>query len=406
MFSPPVRPIKPLTHNQKIFLITALSLVTVAYYLLRNLQQIGMGGAPHLDIATFYAAAEAVFTAKVSPYNAAVLQTFRAPNLFIIYPFLYPPSALPFFWPLAGHDFGHVVLFTLYLNAVLIAGLVIGLSLWTLRLTRSFPAALLMIPILTEGSRCLWATLWYGQINAMLALLIMGFVWSYARNHKIPAGILLGISVTLKIYPALLLPWLALRRDWRTLAAGCATILALALFSWLWLPHYLWSDWISKVVLFGYGTQPPGLIEASNMGNLNIHGVLMRSFTDALTIKLLAYAAAGALLMTGFYTAWRRPEPWMDNCCAILWLTLIIAPLTWLSQITYLLFIPVWFLAKAWTQGNYLFALIFAGIYGYVLQLTQTDAPIPLWRMNMPCAGLLALWAMMLWQIWRNKKAG
>lgn len=404
MLSPPARPIQPFSLKQKYILIGLLAAMAAVYYLFHNLVMISqVGGAPHLDIATFYAAAEAVFTAKVSPYNSNVLQNFRASNLLIIYPYLYPPSSLLFFRPLAGHDFSNVYLFSLYLNALLIGGLVVGLSLWTLRLTSSFLAAFLMIPILTEGSRCLWATLWYGQINAVIALLILAFLWAFHRQKQVLAGIFLGISITLKLYPAILLPWLAMRRDWRALASAGGTVVVLAALSWMTLPHYLWSDWYDKVLMFGYGTQPPGLIEASNMGNLNIHGVLMRSLTDFSTIRLLASAATTLLLMATFYTAWRRPKSWQDNCAAILWLTLLIAPLTWLSQITYLLFVPVWFLAKAWLQRDYLFALLFTAIYTYVLQLTQTDMPLPLWRMNLPCAGLLALWAMMQWKIWRNK---
>ena len=385
--------------------LTALTaFVVVLYYLLGNLNFIASTIIPHQDIATFAAAADAVFTARVSPYNVAVLQNYRPANLYVIYPFLYPPSSLPFLAPLAGIDLQTVIILTRLLNCLLIAGLVVACSVVTAHLTRSLLAGMLIIPLLTEGSRGLWATLVYGQINVLLGIILGLCLWAMTRKKPIPAGILLGLAVTLKVYPAILMPWLALRRDWQTLGWCMGTLIALAAFTWVRLPHYLWQDWLTHVVAMGYGTQPQGLIPASNMGNLNLHGVLMRHLTDTPTIRLLAYASAAFVMLASFYTAYKRPIPLASQFCLILWASLLIAPLTWLSHLAYVLFIPVWFISLAWIERRWLWIILFSGVYGYALQLTQTDQPLPLWQQDMPCLGMFALWGLMLYQVWVPQK--
>lgn len=398
--------IEPLTPIQKYILIGIFSSTVVLFYVLRNLYYISLGGPPFLDISTFHAAAEAVFTGKVSPYNIEVLKIYKAADLVTIYPFLYLPSAIPFFYPMAGHDFALTYQATLYINSVLIVGLVIGLAFWTLRLTNSFWAALLMIPVLTEGSRGLLATLWYGQINAIIAALLLAALWCLTRQKKAAAGILLGVTSTIKLYPAILLPWLAIRRDWVTLGWSVGTILGLIALSWLWLPHYLWTEWFNKVAVYGYGTQPPGLMLVSLASNLNINGLLMRSLSNPVLIKVLAYGSCIALLAATLYTAYKRPAPLTAHFAAFIWLTLIIAPVTWLSHLTYAMFAVVWFLAMAWVNRQYVWCLIVAVTYGVVLQLTQTEFAVPLWRSALPCAGLILIWGMMQYQIWRNNSAG
>ena len=392
-----------LSLKQKYILVGLLSTCAALFYILRNIHFIGIAGAPHLDIATFYAAAEAVFTGKSSPYSLAVLELYKPVNLAAIFPFLYLPSALPFFWPLAGHDFQAVFHFTLYLNATLIFLLITGMALWTLRLTSSLWAALLITPVLTEGSRGLWATLWYGQINALLALMLLGCLWALTCQRRITAGILLGITITLKIYPAILLPWLVLRRDWNTLAAAIGTVFLLAVATWIWLPHYLWSDWFSKVAVYGYGTQLPGLMPTGHWSNLGVHGVLMRSFEGGQPVAMLMYLAIIIFAATGLYTAHRRPHDLTGNFASFMWLTLLLAPVTWLSHLAYMLFVPVWFLALAWNNQQYAWAAIFTAIYTVTLQLTMLDFEPGMWRQNMPATGLLALWGMMQYQLWRNE---
>lgn len=396
-----------LTLKHKYILTALLAAGVAVYYIVRNLMLMHLTGSPpHIDIASFSAAAQATYLGNASPYNPAVLQSYKPQNLLVIYPFLYPPSALPLFSPLAYMDIEQARLLFLGLNSVLIAGLVTGLALWTLRLTSSLIAALLMIPILTEGSRGLWATLWYGQINLVLAFLLLGVLWGLQRRQHAVAGILLALSITLKVYPAIFLPWLALRRDWKSLGWCMATLLMLIAFTWATLPHYLWGEWLGKVVAYGYGTQPPGLMPASHMGNLNIHGVLMRSLADTGAVSLGATVIAALLAIATFFTAWKKPEPLTSQFALLLWLTLLIAPLTWLSHLAYALFVPVWFLAMAWNGRQYVWCVAFAALYAYVLQLTQVDYAIPAWRTNLPCAGLLLMWVMMQYQVWRKPSAG
>lgn len=398
--------IEPLTPAQKYILIGLFSGVVALFYVLRNLYIISLGGPPFLDVYTFYAAAEAVFTGHASPYNIEILKLYKAPGIHIVHPFVYLPSSLPFFWPMAGQDFGVVYQTLLYLNALLIVVLVVGMAFWTLRLTGSFLAALLMIPILTEGSRGLLQTLLYGQINAIIAIMLLTILWCLMQQRRALAGVLLGVISTIKLYPALLLPWLALRRDWVTLGWSLGTIAALAVLAWVWLPHYLWADWFNKVAIYGYGSNVPDLIHANNHGNLNINGLLMRTFENPLLIKLLAYGSALILFAATLFTAYKRPEPLAGHFAAFMWLTLLVAPFTWLAHLTYTLFAVVWFLAVAWNQRQYIWCAVFAAVYGIALPVTQVDFAPVMWQQNVPAAGLLIMWGMMQYLLWhQNNKA-
>ncbi len=395
----------PLTLLQKYILVGIVALAAAGFYVLRNLNGIAqMPLNAHLDIATFYAAAEAVFNGMSSPYSLAVLKVFKPDTVLHLFPFLYAPSALPFFWPLAGHDFASVYNLTLYGNAVLILLLITGLAIWTVRLSGSLIAGLLMVPLLTEGSRSLWATLFYGQINLVLAFLLLGALWALVRRWQLTAGVLLGITITLKIYPALLLPWLALRRDWKALGAALGTIAGLALLTWVWLPHYLWSEWLDKIVLAGgYGSVPQGFpITVADKSNINLIGMLTRSLGDSVAVKLVAYGSALTLAAIAIISAYKRPHCTTAHYASLLWLTLLVAPLTWLSHLSYVLFAVVWFVAMAWRDRQFIWALIFAAVYGVLPQLTMQEHDIPLWQQNAPVAGLLLLWGMMQFQIWRR----
>lgn len=93
-----------------------------------------------------------------------------------------------------------------------------------------------------------WSNVRVGQAGALMTVLCLG--WMVCRRYGRPftGGTLLAAAAALKLSPALLLPYLLLRRDWRGLAGAAAGGLALVLVPVPWVGWQgavrLHVDWV------------------------------------------------------------------------------------------------------------------------------------------------------------------
>ncbi|MGC8642479.1 MAG: glycosyltransferase family 87 protein [Isosphaeraceae bacterium] len=147
----------------------------------------------------------------------------------------HPPASVLLVLPLARLDFDTAFFVWNLLSLPLLA-----LSVWMVgrslripfRRWAIFPAAVLLLPC---GS--LHHQLYQGQLNLVLLPLLCG-TWAAERSGRPRlAGVLLGAATAIKLFPAFLLAYYALRRRWAVVAAGVAsasllTGLTLALFGW------------------------------------------------------------------------------------------------------------------------------------------------------------------------------
>jgi hypothetical protein len=160
-------------------------------------------------------------------------------------PFIYPPSALLLFLPLAVLPY-----WVAYAGSMAATG---GFFLWASRRAGA-PWWLALFPSLWLVAAC-------GQITfAIAGLVLLAFT---LRERPLAAGLLLGLAAALKPQPMLLVPLgLIAAGRWRTLASAAATVGALgAISSALWGPH-IWLDWLSAVPRFRTEALPsnPGLL--------------------------------------------------------------------------------------------------------------------------------------------------
>jgi hypothetical protein len=72
-----------------------------------------------------------------------------------------------------------------------------------------------------------------GHVDGLATLLILGGLWA-ARRRPAVAGALLGLATLVKLYPALLVAALVLRRGWQRALAAFAAVIALG-----YLPHVI-----------------------------------------------------------------------------------------------------------------------------------------------------------------------
>jgi hypothetical protein len=136
-------------------------------------------------------------------------------------------------------------------------GLALLALLGTFRLVedpdRPFPAWGKILVVLLS-LRPITGDLSHGNINLLILALVVGALCAFRARREFLAGLLLALSITCKVTPALFVPYFVWKRSWKTLA-GCAV--GLPLFFWL-VPglrygmaengHYL-ESWVDRMVV-------------------------------------------------------------------------------------------------------------------------------------------------------------
>jgi alpha-1,2-mannosyltransferase len=85
-----------------------------------------------------------------------------------------------------------------------------------------FQSAILLLSL-----RPILGDLHHGNINLLILFLIVAMFQAWREGHDIVAGLLLGLAISYKVTPALLLPYFAYKRSWRMVGG---TLLGLVLF--------------------------------------------------------------------------------------------------------------------------------------------------------------------------------
>ena len=148
--------------------------------------------------------------------------------------FFYPPTFLPFCWPLGLLDYFPALALWLVVTGALF---VLAVTAWLRRFPVAAPAWLL---IAAFPATLIQVT--HGQTAFLSAgLLLLGAL--RVRERPILAGVLFGLA-TVKPQFGLLVPLvLVLTGEWRVIAAAAATALALTVASAVLFGAGLWHEW-------------------------------------------------------------------------------------------------------------------------------------------------------------------
>jgi len=172
------------------------------------------------------------------------------------------------------------------------------------------------------------------NFETLLLALLVAAAADLADGRQTRAGVWVGLATALKIFPGLLLPYFAWRRQWKAFGAAAAVALG-----------------VTVLALLPYG--PGGAIEAlENFVSLTIHG---QNFQGGTIVGLhmqklgrLGYAIGGApasivvlhLVAAGFVLATlaRRPAPSADDppleVGIVILLAVLVTPIAWLHTFT------------------------------------------------------------------------
>lgn len=136
------------------------------------------------------------------------------------------------------------------------------------------------------------------NMNALLLALTGAAAWSWTRGHSAASGALVGLAAALKAFPALLLVVFLVRRDWRALASGVVTGLALSASPAPWYGSEalvpLFRRWLEVIAEGGWPTR---------VQNQSIVAMTSRSWPDAATS--IAFALVAILGILVIATLWR-----------------------------------------------------------------------------------------------------
>ena len=170
------------------------------------------------------------------------------------------------------------------------------------------------------------------NLETLLLALVVAAAGDLADGRQTRAGVWVGLATALKIFPGLLLPYFALRRQWQALAAGVATAAA-----------------VSVLPLLRYG--PAGAVEGlRNFALLTLHG---QNFQGGTVVGLhmqklgrLGYALGGApasivllhLLALGLLAAILIARPEKDDAPlevgSVMLVAVLLTPIAWLHTFT------------------------------------------------------------------------
>lgn len=250
-------------------------------------------------------------------------------------PNTYPPFAALLFTPLTLLGAGACRIAATLLNL----GLLVALGHLSLRLAglpRRLPPAAAALGVAAAAVWCepVWTTLRYGQINLLLAVLVL---WDLTRRGNRAAGIGIGIAAGIKLTPLLFVVFLAVggaavawrrRERWnpwlRQAAVACVTFAGTVGVSALVLPHDSGRFWTGVV----FSADRAG--NAEDTANQSLRGVFARALHTGdpggwwLVTAVLA-ACAGLAVATAHLRA--GEHAWAVLCCAVT--GLLVSPVSW-----------------------------------------------------------------------------
>ena len=200
-------------------------------------------------------------------------------------PYPNPPLMAVLLWPLAvlPKVVGALAWFAL---KVVMAALALH---WSLKLATGAHERLppwAVAVTLALSFRMILSDLQHGNVNILIAFLIVAGLWAFARGSDLGCGLLIALATTLKVTPALLVPYFAYKRQWRVVAWS---LVGLALF-FLVVPGALVgfeTNWQMARAWFGAMIEPyvmRGVVETMQI-NQSVPGLLHRLLTDSVGIK-------------------------------------------------------------------------------------------------------------------------
>jgi glycosyl transferase family 87 len=163
----------------------------------------------------------------------------------------------------------------------------------------------------------------WGQTQLqLLLLLVASWIW-LRRGRDIPAGIMLGIAIAIKIFPLLLFVPLFARRRWRcliaaTLSAGAILAVSYAIVGW------------DQAYIFFANVLPrhSGAVIAHSTAHTTIAAMLTNAFGDPSFAYYISLAVRALVMAAVLFGAWRMGDASQAFALGMTTLVLV-TPVVW-----------------------------------------------------------------------------
>lgn len=221
-----------------------------------------------IDFPSFYWASDALFNHSISPYDFNYLQSNTEKKIF---PFLYPPPSAILFYPLSLFEYKNaLVIYSVINHLAIIAAIFLLIKIFNYK---CLSIQSLLLTIIIYNSYPLVENTYSGQVSVIVLVFLLIFVLLKDRFQTI-ACLALALAIILKMYPIVILPVLLINRNYKLLIKTTSLLLLLTLGSTLFIPSFVWKDWLVNVVPSGgYGEYPEGLTDVSLFDNKGVNGV-------------------------------------------------------------------------------------------------------------------------------------
>lgn len=362
-----------------------------------------------IDFVSFHYAADSTFNRVLSPYSTATIDLYADQLGYRVYPFIYPPYALPFLYPLSFFDYQTGASISFVVNTLLAGVLFFVLHRMFLVHLQSRVAQLsILLFAMAFGS--VEDTIHLGQVNlaAVIALLA---AWQLLRQNRNPyaAGVLIGIAVIVKTYFGLFLLMLLLRRQYRSAIGALATVLAGSFLSVVVLPVELWSQWAEVAATRGgFGHMPFPEFPPVAIWNESINGITTRIFGPGQTAGATAAALATLVMAVSTWRLWDSREldaiDFYDGGFVLLSCALfLVAPLSWIHHLVFLIgpMMCLWSRGEVVKSGR----IVATGFFT-IAALMAVQWPLGLlYQLWPPIASLPFLAVLLLWVLCLSRAA-
>ena len=294
-------------------MIVVFLVLVVPLYAIRGLNDSldharGTGTVGGIDFKAYYIAADMLRSGKdfydVQQQAEEVQARGLPPNESF---YIYPPLLAVLFVPLTTLPLQQAAQLWFFLNMALY-GLSLVIISRELNLGRH-SGILPLLYILAFLFPPALFTLYKGQVNMVILLLLAVTFWLCLRERQVLAGMSLGVASMVKVIPILLLPYFLWRRKYTLCLTAAATIAAIAILGLIivgWGPH---RTYLSSVL--------PSLAQPRpNPGNQSLGGFLSlllveNPYVEGLThdppLWRMATLAVSAAVVAGVVlTLWHR----------------------------------------------------------------------------------------------------
>lgn len=182
-----------------------------------------------------------------NPYDTGVLQALAPDELGFVFPYLYPPVLAMLWRPLLAFSPESAHVSTVIVGALL-ALLNVGL-IWRLARPSSRAAGWLVLFILAQVV-CgpLISTLRLGQVNTLIATLVLSALLFERDGEPILTGLLLALAILLKVTAFVFLIDFVLRRRWQSLFATLFFAAGIVAASALWIGFEPWGWFVARTL--------------------------------------------------------------------------------------------------------------------------------------------------------------